>query len=155
MILFYTGIYVEIEPPTTGGTSVTAIISSSQNAALIPNFDVNFAVKTNNCQNPTLSVTYEALDFSSGEARETFDVKKSDGTLITNCAGGGQCAEWQTCISAGDVLGTTSISKNSLYTTKIEPYDEFHKFCSGSDYSFYAAVTLNCGGTAGMYHISH
>ena len=108
--------------------------------------------QTNDCINQTLSVTYEALDFSINDASETFDVFDNNGSLITNCEGGGQCNAWQTCLDSADVLGASTIYADSSYTIRIEPYDAFNNFCPGRNYSFYAAVTLNCGGTSGMFY---
>ena len=62
-----------MEPSTTRATSATATISSSLNAANVPDFDVEFSIKSNYCVNPSLSVRYEALDFTNGQASETFD----------------------------------------------------------------------------------
>ena len=96
-----------------------------------------------------LSVRYEAIDFSDGAPDETFDVFDDDGSLITNCGGGGQCAEWQTCLNSADVLSTDIITANSSYTIEIAPGSGFHRLC-GNTHSFNATVTLHCGGTPGM-----
>ena len=85
-------------PSTTNDTSATATISSALAGTSVPDFDVVFSIVSNDCINPTLSVRYEAIDFTDGQADETFDVFDNDGSLITNCGGGGQCAAWQTCL---------------------------------------------------------
>ena len=104
-----------------------------------------FSIKTNDCIDPTLSVIYEAIDFSENTASETFNVLDSNGNLITNCAGGGQCAAWQTCLDSADVLGVDKIDADSTYAIKIETGDQFHVLCSSNHlFSFLAKVTLHC-----------
>ena len=116
----------------------------------VPDYDVIFLIGSNDCLNPTLSVRYEAIDFSESTVSETFNVFDNDGSLITNCAGGGQCAAWQTCLDSADVLGVNKIEADPSYTITIEPADGFHKLCSNIN-SFHATVTLHCGVTSRMF----
>ena len=136
-------------PSTTNETSATATISSALAGTSVPDFDVVFSIISNDCINPTLSVRYEAIDFTDGQADETFDVFDNDGSLITNCGGGGQCAAWQTCLDEADVLSTDIIAADSSYTIKIGPWSGFHVICSGVN-SFHATVTLHCEAPPGM-----
>ena len=141
-----------MEPSITEATSATAIISTTLQGSLVPDFDVIFSIISNDCLNPTLTVLYEAIDFSDGTASETFDVFDDDGSLITNCAGGGQCAAWQTCLDSADVLSTDIIAADSSYTIEIRSGTGFHALC-GNINSFHANVTLNCNinGASGKY----
>ena len=136
-------------PSTTQATSATATISSALDGSSVPDFDVTFSIVSNDCVNPSLSITYEAIDFSDGASDETFDVFDNNGSFIINCGGGGQCAEWQTCLDSADVLPTNIIAADSLYTIEIDTGSEFHRLC-GNTLSFNANVTLHCQATIGM-----
>ena len=137
-------VVVEHEPDVCGASSETAIVQSAVALANVPDFYVAFSIKTRYCKNPTLSVRYEAIDFSPNNLLESFDVFDNEGNLIRNCQGGGSCRGFQTCLDSADVLGVDRIDADTSYVIKIEPGNKFHRLC-GNSLSFNVEVTLECG----------
>ena len=142
----HTGSSVELTPSTSEDTSVVATVQSTDSGVNVGDFDVIFSIKSNDCVDPTVSVTYEEIDFSYA-AGEFFDVLNNDGSLITRCSGDqdGNCNVWETCTD-GTSLGVSKIDADTSYTIKIQTGDHFHVLCSSSHaFSFNARVRLTCG----------
>ena len=89
-----------ITPSRTQATSATATVQSTNNN-MAENIDAIFSIRSNDCVDPTVTVTFEEIDFS-WSSTEYFNVLDNDGNTITQCTGDRDqnCGVWDTCLNA-------------------------------------------------------
>ena len=137
-----------MEPSKTEETSAIATVQSTNEEEFVGNFEVIFSIINNDCVDPTITVTYEEIDYSSS-ATEYFNVIDNDGTTITHCIGDEDrnCNIWETCIDDAS-LGVNTINAGTSYTITIATGPGFNDLCNPThDLAFNARVELTCAGT--------
>ena len=138
-----------LEASTTEETSAIATVQSTDEGSAIGDVDITFSIISNDCLNPSLTITYEEIDYAN-PTTEYFDVIDNDGTIIASCTGDQDqnCNTWETCID-GELLDVNTISAETSYTITLQTGSGFNDICNPThDLAFNARVELTCAGTA-------
>eukprot|EP01083_Nonionella_stella_P300782 1028616_1 len=103
---------------------------------------------SNHCVDPSITLTYESIDYDSGGASEGLAVIRPFGTTITTCSSTNLCGSFASCVTNQN-LGIAKLAadeSNLLVTIKVSY--QVDDFCIGApsyhNYAINARLTIFC-----------
>eukprot|EP01083_Nonionella_stella_P157971 513453_1 len=141
--------YVDIAPvPGIVQSRLISIQDVDRTNSVSTFYDIYVTPTTHHCVDPSVTVTYESIDYDSGGISEGFGVIRPDGTTIITCSSTNACGSFASCVTNQNV-GITMLpaDESNLLVTLSVAY-QVDDFCTGSpsyhNYVINARLTIFC-----------
>eukprot|EP01083_Nonionella_stella_P109312 318588_1 len=130
--------------PTPGIVTSQTINIQNPDDAQATNFNIYITIQGSHCIEPTITFTFEEIDFSS--SNEYLDVFDNDGSKVDRCSGtlDSNCGNWMTCFTDRN-LKASQISRGDTYMIRVYEPSSIDDLCS-HDLSINANLTFTCSG---------